>query len=618
MTDFKEILVLGVGRSGSNLLCSMLRQLDGNAGFFEIFFDRKSQGLEHYPRILTQAAAILGAPSEKADEPDFLVRRDADPVAFFDALSRAAQAEGFRSMTCKIFAGQITIDTLDRLLQRPNLSVIFLTRNRIDRYISGLKGTISRNYVKEDTTELRPRLELTKFLSMAFLHDRGLDAMQDAVVRSGVRIGRLRYEDDLDVDEDLRLSRVSDALRHAGLEPQFTSVRTESWTVKQDTNPNWRDKIENGFEVAAALSGLGLLDYAQERPLTTAAKAAVKSPAQTVDPRDNSLLDQGGYNFLLTASPAVTFTAIQYSRSFFAEWMIGPEPALKAGQGLHFLKPTWTMQTTDLRPLAECLRRAEACNPGHYFVAMHVSDREEAMYREVGIRSVPGNPNLFTDERHFITDADPHPALPHSDALYIARLAPWKNHELASALEAPLFVYGNPQEASEQAQFDKLRAFCPSARFVNHELGHGRYHYLGRQEIASVMSRARVALALSTEEGVMRAAAECLLAGLPMVSVPSIGGRDLLFTSDTALIVEPTAEAVRVGVQTMRDRNLSRDEIRRATLAIIRADRQRFLDASNRLVAELLGPLAPRISIEPLLDFAIRYVPLRSMTEKLT
>jgi glycosyltransferase involved in cell wall biosynthesis len=313
----------------------------------------------------------------------------------------------------------------------------------------------------------------------------------------------------------------------------------------------------------------------------------------------------------------ITFTAIQYGRSFFAEWMAGTDPAFGTRRGLHFLKPTWTMETSDLSPLATTLRRAEACNPGHHFVAMHVSDREAEKYRAVGITSIGGSPNLFTDERHFSEDAEPHPALPPSETLYVARLAPWKQHHLAAGLQAPLFVYGQPVDPSESAQFTALREQFTDARFVNHALGQGQYHYLGRQELAAVMSRARVALALSQEEGCMRAATECLLAGLPMVSVASIGGRELLFTPDTALVVAPTPEAVREGVAEMLARNLSRDEVRRATLSRVREERQRFLQAANRLAGTLLGPLAPRIAMEPLMDFTIRYVPLRRMIETL-
>lgn len=616
MTDFKEILVLGAGRSGSNLLCSILRSIEGNAGFFEIMKNDSCVGLRYVPKVSGSIYAAFG-PATAEDDPALIAARDADPSAFFDALSAATRAAGFSSMSCKIFGNQISIPHLDRILARPNLGVIFLSRSRIDRFISGMKGHLTQAYVKQDYTELRPELNVQRFLRQAFEIDHQYDAMLDSVIKSGVRFGYLGYDEDLDIAADQRGDRIRAVLEQIGCSEASFNPNSEGWLAKQDKNDNWRGKVSNAFDAAAALAGLGLLAYAEGAPLDDRPLRKPAMAAQAVPPRDDSLLDQGGYNFAVSTDPVITFTAIQYGRSFMAEWMAGPDPAFGRRRGVHFLKPTWTMETTDLRPLAETLRRAKACNPGHSFVAMHVSDREAQKYREVGVASVPGNPNLFTNEAHFAGDSEPHPDVPDSEAVYVARLAPWKQHELAAQLQDPLFVYGDPGDPSEAEQFERLRGKFPLGSFINHRLGRGRYHYLGRQELASVMARTRVALALSSEEGCMRASVECLLAGLPIVSVPSIGGRELLFTTDTALIVEPTPDAVRAGVDAMLARGIGRDEVRRQTLDRVRAERQRFLEAANRQIASKLGPFAPSLKMEPLLDFTIRYVPLRKMIEGL-
>jgi hypothetical protein len=110
----------------------------------------------------------------------------------------------------------------------------------------------------------------------------------------------------------------------------------------------------------------------------------------------------------------------------------------------------------------------------------------------------------------------------------------------------------------------------------------------------------------------MRSSVECLLAGLPVVSVPSSGSRDRLYTADTALIVEPSPEAVAGGVAQMRQRRLARAEVRRAALSIIREDRKTFRSEVNAVIQAQFGPLAPTVEIEPLLDFTIRYKQLSS------
>ena len=65
------------------------------------------------------------------------------------------------------------------------------------------------------------------------------------------------------------------------------------------------------------------------------------------------------------------------------------------------------------------------------------------------------------------------------------------------------------------------------------------------------LSRARVGLCLSEEEGAMFASIEYLLCGLPVVSTPNMGGRDFFFDEKFSQTVDPSEEAVRVGVEKM-------------------------------------------------------------------
>lgn len=622
---FQEILILGAGRSGSNLLCSLLRNLRGNARFFEVFARHAVEGLQDFPDLQAALGEHYALEATNPQDPALQAVRDSDPVRFFDFMSAHCKAAGHASFSCKIFPNQISPDDLSRILARPGLGVILLTRSRIARYISTVKGALTRQYVLMDTTDLRPDLRLEDFLVDAFEIDQSLDQMRDIVTASGVPTALLQYERDLDIEPDLRMDRVRQALTALGVTPDFMGTDTESWMVKQDHSAFWADRISNGFEIAAALAGLGLGDYATDAPLLdhvppaeARRRSAPSIPAVVAIPaRRDELLAEGGYNRAFSADPVITFTAIQYDRSFMAEWMIGPEPAFGSRKGMHFLKPTWSMEESDMAQLRESIALAQRCNPGHSFVFMHVSDREEQRYRSYGLPSVPGNPNLFVDEAVLDFDGLPHPAVPESDAIYIARLEPWKSHDLAKDLTAPLFVYANPETPESQAHMTLLRETCPSAHFVNHMLGEGSYRYVQRADLARVMARARVSLALSAIEGCMRASSECLLAGLPVVTVPSIGAREVFYTPDTALMVEPSPEAVRAGVEEMIARRLTRAEVRSATLQRLREERYRFVAAANRIVQSAFGPLAPEITMPPLLDFTIRYVTLGSMIEKL-
>ncbi|MGL4438006.1 MAG: hypothetical protein ACRCUE_01930, partial [Bosea sp. (in: a-proteobacteria)] len=502
-----EIVILGGGRSGSNLLCSILERLSGNASYFEIFKADQLPVPGSYGEVIRLLGEHCGLAGSDLNSPEMLSARDADPPAFFAALAAATSAAGYASMSCKIFSHQIAQDTLDRLLERPGLSVIFLTRSRINRHISGLKDAISNVYAGMNPTEVRPALDTRLFLQSSFDHDLALGDMYQRVAASGVKFTVLNYERDLDLAPEIRVERISAALGRIGKPAEFPGNAARDWYVKQDHGLNWRDKIENGFETAAALAGLGLLDYAEEPPLMHALTGRAAPSTATwaslpVEPRDEGLLDLYSNYAVISVDPVITVSAIDNDRSRFAEWTAGPEPVFGMRPGLHFLMPTWSMETSPLDRLVGSLRRAEDRNPGHKFVMLHVSRREADRYRKIGQASIACSPAIFTDEANFAADGEPHPKLMTSDALSIAQFAPWKNHHLAAGLHDPLFVYAKPASEQSKACMAEIAKLCPSAQFANHRIGDGEYRYLGRPELNMVMARARVGLALSNVEGV--------------------------------------------------------------------------------------------------------------------
>ncbi len=615
MTQFREIVVLGAPRSGSNLLCSILRDLPDNVGFFEILGKDRIEGLQWHPAVEARVADRLAVPGATADSAALLAARDRDPVAFFDALSRGAQETGARSITCKIFDHQISIPHLDALLRRPNLRVIFLSRRRIDRYISAEKARISGKYLQDNTTETRPALSTLGFLKEMFQDDRQLEAMYRSVRAAGVPYSYLNYERDLDIDEDRRKARISDALVAVGLAQGVAHAKPETWLVKQDESPDWRSKIANGFETAAALAGCGLLSYAQEAPLEAflASRAPAKPVASPAQASVENPLDMHVTSAVLSGDPVMTVTSIQYNISPLASVMATAPGFFGDRKGLHFLRPSWTMERSSLTELAEAIAGAERANPGQVFVALHATDEEAEKYRAHGIRSVLANSNIFADERIWAEDAPPPPGLVLADAIYIARLADWKNHRFAARLERPLFVYGQRDLLENPELLGEYRAKFPQAQFVNHLLGDGSHLQLNHGQLANVMSCARVGLALSQVEGVMRASMECLLSGLPLVTVPSIGGRDAFLSASNSLIVDPTPEAVEAGVAEMIDRRLSRNEVRRATMDLVDTARRSFLEAANRVAQDHLGPQAPPVTMPPLVGHINRYRSLKDV-----
>lgn len=75
----------------------------------------------------------------------------------------------------------------------------------------------------------------------------------------------------------------------------------------------------------------------------------------------------------------------------------------------------------------------------------------------------------------------------------------------------------------------------------------------------------------------MYASAQYLLSGLPIVTTPSHGGRDVFFEDRFVLTVPPHPAAVRQGVEELVRRKLQPEDIHETTLAKLRAHRQTFI-----------------------------------------
>ena len=105
--------------------------------------------------------------------------------------------------------------------------------------------------------------------------------------------------------------------------------------------------------------------------------------------------------------------------------------------------------------------------------------------------------------------------------------------ELASDVDrlALITVLGNEEYYAE------MRETLSHADWVNFDAG-DKYEYLSQAQINHVLNRSKVGLILSAFEGNNKASIEYLLSGLPVVSTPSKGGRDVFFDPDYCAIVD--------------------------------------------------------------------------------
>jgi glycosyltransferase involved in cell wall biosynthesis len=203
----------------------------------------------------------------------------------------------------------------------------------------------------------------------------------------------------------------------------------------------------------------------------------------------------------------------------------------------------------------------EICKFGRLVIAANTPE-EFSAFHDYGLTATVASNNCFVNENVFKLSERRWNTLPKYDAVYIAQLMAFKRHALAADIfNLYVVCYGK--------QF-KLHDFCPDLIHAGHNTA-----WLSEAAVVSKLHDSRVGLALSRLEGANLATVEYGLCGLPVVSTPSKGGRDLFFNQFTK-IVDPEPLAVSKAVEELAVGSQNPFEIRMQTLKTIWEHRQSF------------------------------------------
>ena len=320
---------------------------------------------------------------------------------------------------------------------------------------------------------------------------------------------------------------------------------------------------------------------------------------------------------VVNTNPLVTISSIDLDKVVLPDVMGDMAELFSQTAGIHFLVPTWNMENADLKPIRDSLKRVSDLLPKHRFIVTAASELEVFRLSSHAIKCMPCNPCIFQDETRWTIQQSGYDVLPKSDAAYNAIFAKFKRHELCAELDNPLFIYGFNVNGDKPDRMEDIKAICPSGVFVNHALNDGDYKLLNEVEIGRVLRNVRTSLCLSEAEGHMRASIQSLLCGVPVVSTPSIGGRDRYYSDDTAVIVEPTSSAVRAGVADLKARNLSPEAVRAATLEMLNFDRRSFIGGVNKIVRRFHGSGAAEITLKPFIGWRFKAKETSEFIEKM-
>ncbi len=220
--------------------------------------------------------------------------------------------------------------------------------------------------------------------------------------------------------------------------------------------------------------------------------------------------------------------------------------------------------------------------PRFSFIHLCTTERQQKLFAAQNIRAIFCNHNSMVDENIF----RPLPEVEKKyDAVYDGSLAAVKRHYLAAEIESlALIFYYRSFKAEDIHLSETIKKPIQHAHFFNNREPQ-EYRKLTPAEVNQCLNECRVGLCLSEEEGAMYASIQYLLAGLPVVTTPSRGGRDEFFESDYVLTVEPNSEAVTRGVKEAMERKIPTSEIRAGTLAKMAEHRGRFIELGAEIYA---------------------------------
>lgn len=252
------ICLIAAPRTGTNHLCTVLKNFADLASYLELFELNGAHGID--PQSLPLLRRLTGI--------EFADHRDSKLVAFahehasawLDALEIAAKDGGKRVMSFKLFGHHMPLETIEReIMPRPGMRAMMVVRRQIDSYVSWRKAVELGKWQGVDTTGIKLELDPRNFGEWLDAQERWYDHWRNYLNRRFLPCPVLRYESDIDQQPaKAMLRRFAAAAAQLGITLRPPAAATIGGLQRQDRARNIADKVHNWTDFSREVFRRGL------------------------------------------------------------------------------------------------------------------------------------------------------------------------------------------------------------------------------------------------------------------------------------------------------------------------------------------------------------------------
>jgi hypothetical protein len=182
------------------------------------------------------------------------------------------------------------------------------------------------------------------------------------------------------------------------------------------------------------------------------------------------------------------------------------------------------------------------------------------------------NQNAFINEDRFVIQPEVEKKY---DLVLNACFRDYKNISFAENIASTIHVgYKNGPKLEYLPSFGTLANFPLNSTDMND------YRWICTKELVQIYNSARCGGIFSIKEGSCYTSNEYMLCGLPVISPPCVGGREIYYNPQTSILCNPSKEGVQAAhAEFMRNKHMYDGiKIRESTLAIMEGFRNKLTD----------------------------------------